>query len=141
LMVHSATHVANATTYKTLPYKTLEDFTPIAFLSAQPAVLVTHPSLPLKSVRDFIAFAKKQPGQINYASSGNGSSPPLAMALFTTSANINPVHVPFRGGPSAFASLLAGETLYSHRRGSGARSSIASIAQSIKPWWNPRSPK
>ena len=110
LMVHSATHVANATTYKTLPYKTLEDFTPIAFLSAQPAVLVTHPSLPVKSVREFIALAKKQPGQINYASSGNGSSPHLAMALFTTSANINLVHVPFRGGPPAFTSLLAGET-------------------------------
>ncbi|MGZ3510470.1 MAG: Bug family tripartite tricarboxylate transporter substrate binding protein [Vulcanimicrobiaceae bacterium] len=110
LMVHSATHVANATTYKTLPYKTLEDFTPIAFLSAQPAVLVTHPSLPVKSVREFIALAKKQPGQINYASSGNGSSPHLAMALFMTSANINLVHVPFRGGPPAFTSLLAGET-------------------------------
>jgi tripartite-type tricarboxylate transporter receptor subunit TctC len=110
LMVHSATHVANATTYKTLPYKTLEDFTPIAFLSAQPAVLITHPSLPVKSVREFIGLAKKQPGQINYASSGNGSSPHLAMALFTTSANINLVHVPFRGGPPAFTSLLAGET-------------------------------
>jgi tripartite-type tricarboxylate transporter receptor subunit TctC len=110
LMVHSATHVANATTYKTLPYKTLVDFTPIAFLSAQPAVLITHPSLPVKSVREFIALAKKQPGQINYASSGNGSSPHLAMALFTTSANINLVHVPFRGGPPAFTSLLAGET-------------------------------
>jgi tripartite-type tricarboxylate transporter receptor subunit TctC len=109
-MVHSATHVANATTYKTLPYKTLEDFTPIAFLSAQPAVLITHPSLPVKSVREFIGLAKKQPGQINYASSGNGSSPHLAMALFTTSANINLVHVPFRGGPPAFTSLLAGET-------------------------------
>jgi tripartite-type tricarboxylate transporter receptor subunit TctC len=110
LMVHSATHVANAITYKTLPYKTLEDFTPIAFLSAQPAVLITHPSLPVKSVREFIGLAKKQPGQINYASSGNGSSPHLAMALFTTSANINLVHVPFRGGPPAFTSLLAGET-------------------------------
>jgi len=110
LMVHSATHVANATTYKSLPYRTLEDFTPIAFLSAQPAVLVAHPSLPVKSVRDFIALAKKRPGQINYASSGNGSSPHLAMALFTTSAGISLVHVPFRGGPPAFTSLLAGET-------------------------------
>ena len=110
LMVHSATHVANATTYKSLPYRTLEDFTPIAFLSAQPAVLVAHPSLPVKSVRDFIALAKKRPDQINYASSGNGSSPHLAMALFTTSAGVRLVHVPFRGGPPAFTSLLAGET-------------------------------
>jgi tripartite-type tricarboxylate transporter receptor subunit TctC len=110
LMVHSATHVANATTYKTLPYRTIEDFTPIAFLSAQPAVLVAHPSLPVKTVRDFISLAKKRPGEINYASSGNGSSPHLAMALFTSNAGINLVHVPFRGGPPAITSLIAGET-------------------------------
>jgi tripartite-type tricarboxylate transporter receptor subunit TctC len=110
LMVHSATHVANATTYTKLPYRTLEDFTPIAFLSAQPAVLVAHPSLPVKSAKDFIALAKKEPGKINYASSGNGSSPHLAMALFTSMANINLVHVPYKGGPPAFTSLLSGET-------------------------------
>jgi tripartite-type tricarboxylate transporter receptor subunit TctC len=110
LMVHSATHVANATTYKSLPYRTLEDFTPIAFISAQPAVLVVHPSLPVKSVREFIALANKRPGEINYASSGNGSSPHLAMALFATSADLKLVHVPFRGGPPAITSLLAGET-------------------------------
>ena len=110
LMVHSATHVANATTYPRLPYRTLEDFTPIAFISAQPAVLVAHPSLPVKSVRDFIVLAKSRPGQINYASSGNGSSPHLAMALFTTTAKIDLVHVPYRGGPPAFTSLLSGET-------------------------------
>lgn len=110
LMVHSATHVANATTYKALPYRTLEDFTPIAFLSAQPAMLVAHPALPVKTVRDFINLAKARPGQINYASSGNGSSPHLAMALFAATAKIDLVHVPFRGGPPAFTSLLAGET-------------------------------
>lgn len=110
LMVHSATHVANATTYRNLPYRTLEDFTPIAFLSAQPAVLVVHPSLPVKSAREFIALAKSRPDQINYATSGNGSSPHLAMALFTTSAGIKLTHVPFRGGPPAFTSLVAGET-------------------------------
>jgi tripartite-type tricarboxylate transporter receptor subunit TctC len=110
LMVHSATHVANATTYPRLPYRTIEDFTPIAFISAQPAVLIVHPSLPPKTVREFIALAKSRPGQINYASSGNGSSPHLAMALFTTTAKIDLVHVPYRGGPPAFTSLLSGET-------------------------------
>jgi tripartite-type tricarboxylate transporter receptor subunit TctC len=110
LMVHSATHVANATTYARLPYRTIEDFTPIAFISAQPAVLIVHPSLPPKTVREFIALAKSRPGQINYASSGNGSSPHLAMALFTTTAKIDLVHVPYRGGPPAFTSLLSGET-------------------------------
>ncbi|MPZ45915.1 MAG: tripartite tricarboxylate transporter substrate binding protein [Betaproteobacteria bacterium] len=110
LMVHSATHVANATTYKHLPYRTIEDFTPIAFLSAQPAVLVVHSSLSVKSTREFIALAKSRPAQINYASSGNGSSPHLAMGLFATTANISLTHVPFRGGPPAITSLLAGET-------------------------------
>jgi tripartite-type tricarboxylate transporter receptor subunit TctC len=110
LMVHSATHVANATTYPRLPYRTIEDFTPIAFISAQPAVLVVHPSLPAKTVKEFIALARSRPGQINYASSGNGSSPHLAMALFATTAKINIVHVAYRGGPPAFTSLLAGET-------------------------------
>ena len=110
LMVHSATHVANATTYKSLPYRTIEDFTPIAFLSAQPAALVVHPSLPVKTPRDFIELAKTRPGQINYASSGNGSSPHLMMAMFTTMANIKLLHVPYKGGPPAFTSLLSGET-------------------------------
>jgi tripartite-type tricarboxylate transporter receptor subunit TctC len=110
LMVHSATHVANATTYKSLPYRTLEDFTPIAFISAQPAVLMVHASLPVRSVAELIALAKKRPGDINYASSGNGSSPHLAMALFATSAGIRLTHVPYRGGPPSITSLLAGET-------------------------------
>ena len=59
-------HVANATTYKSLPYRTIEDFTPVAFLSSQPAVLVVHPSLPVKTAREFIDLARHRPGQINY---------------------------------------------------------------------------
>ena len=110
LMVHSATHVANATTYPRLPYRTIEDFTPIAFISAQPAALIVHPSLPAKTVKEFIALAKSRAGQINYASSGNGSSPHLAMALFASTAKIRIVHVPYRGGPPALTSLLSGET-------------------------------
>lgn len=110
LMVHSATHVANPSTYKNLGYRTFEDFTPLAFLSAQPAVLVAHPALPAKTTREFIALARARPGEINYASSGNGSSPHLAMALFANTAGIKIVHVPFRGGPPAITSLLAGET-------------------------------
>jgi len=110
LMVHSATHVANATTYKSLPYRTIEDFTPIAFLSAQPAVLVVHPALPVKTTREFIELARKRPNDINYASSGNGSSPHLMMAMLTTMAKIRLVHVPYKGGPPSFTSLLSGET-------------------------------
>jgi len=113
LMVHSATHVSNASTYKTLSYRTFEDFTPIGFVSGQPWVLVVHPSLPVKTARDFIALARSQPGQISYASSGNGSSPHFGMEAFATAAQIRLMHVPYRGGPQSMASLLGGETFAS----------------------------
>lgn len=113
LMVHSATHVSNASTYKTLSYRTFEDFTPIGFVSGQPWVLVVHPSLPVKTARDFITLARSQPGQISYASSGNGSSPHFGMEAFATAAKIRLMHVPYRGGPQSMASLLGGETFAS----------------------------
>ncbi|MBY0437942.1 MAG: tripartite tricarboxylate transporter substrate binding protein [Burkholderiales bacterium] len=113
LMVHSATHVSNASTYKTLSYRTFEDFTPIGFISGQPWVLVVHPSLPVKTARDFITLARSQPGQISYASSGNGSSPHFGMEAFATAAKIRLMHVPYRGGPQSMASLLGGETFAS----------------------------
>ncbi|MEI6319252.1 MAG: tripartite tricarboxylate transporter substrate binding protein [Pseudomonadota bacterium] len=113
LMVHSATHVSNASTYKTLSYRTFEDFTPIGFVSGQPWVLVVHPSLPVKTARDFTTLARSQPGQISYASSGNGSSPHFGMEAFATAAKIQLMHVPYRGGPQSMASLLGGETFAS----------------------------
>jgi len=75
LMVHSTSHVGNASMYKKLPYDTLKDFAGVGLLAAQPGVLVVHASLPVKSVREFIALARSRPGQINYSSSGNGSAP------------------------------------------------------------------
>ncbi len=113
VMVHSATHVSNPSTYKTLSYRTFEDFTPIGFVSGQPWVLVVHPSLPVKTARDFIALARTQPGKISYGSSGNGSSPHFGMEAFATAAKIRLLHVPYRGGPQSMASLLGGETFAS----------------------------
>jgi len=110
LMVHSTTHVGNGTFYKHLPYDTLKDFTGVAMLAAQPGVLTVHPSLPAKSVREFIALAKARPGQINYSSSGNGSAPHLSMALFIAMTGINIVHIPYKGGGPQVTALLAGET-------------------------------
>ena len=81
IMVHSTSHVGNAHLYKKLPYDTLKDFTGVALLAAQPGALTIHPSLPVKTVKEFIALAKRQPGTINYSSSGNGSAPHLSMAL------------------------------------------------------------
>ena len=111
LMVHSTTHVGNAHLYgKKLTYDTMKDFTGVARLSSQPGVLAVHPSLPVKTVRDFVALAKSRPGQINYSSSGNGSAPHLQMALLISMAGINITHVPYKGGAPQVAALMAGET-------------------------------
>lgn len=111
LMVHSTTHVGNAHLYgKKLTYDTMKDFTGVARLSSQPGVLVVHPSLPVKTVRDFLALAKSRPSQINYSSSGNGSAPHLQMALLISMSGINITHVPYKGGAPQVAALMAGET-------------------------------
>jgi tripartite-type tricarboxylate transporter receptor subunit TctC len=110
IMIHSATHVANPHLFKNVPYDTLKDFTAIAPLSAQIGVLAVHPSLPVKTVKDLIALAKARPGQITYASSGNGSFVHLTMAMFNVMTNTNMVHVPYKGGGPATVALTAGET-------------------------------
>jgi tripartite-type tricarboxylate transporter receptor subunit TctC len=110
LMIHSTTHLGNAHLYKNLPYDTLKDFTGVAMLTEQPGVLTVHPSMPVKTTKDFLALAKARPGQILYSSSGNGSAPHLQMALLTSMAGINLVHVPYKGGAPQVMALLAGET-------------------------------
>jgi tripartite-type tricarboxylate transporter receptor subunit TctC len=110
LMVHSVTHLGNATMYKKLPYDTLKDFVPVALLCQQPGGLIVHPSLPAKSVTEFIALAKASPGQVLYSSSGNGSAPHLSMAQLIALTRINIVHIPYKGGPPAVTAIVAGET-------------------------------
>lgn len=122
LMVHSTTHVGNAHLYKKLPYDTLKDFTGIAMLVSQPGVLTVHPSLPVKSVKEFIALAKARPGQVLYSSSGNGSAPHLSMALFISMAGIDIVHVPYKGGAQQVTALVAGE----------AQASLATVSTVIE---------
>ncbi len=121
IMVHSTTHLGNAHLYKKLPYDTLKDFAPVGTLAAQPGVLTTHPSLPVKSVKEFIALAKAQPGQINYSSSGNGSAPHLSMALLTSMSGISLVHIPYKGGAPQVTALMGGE----------AQASLATISTVI----------
>ena len=110
LMVHSTSHIGNAHLYKKLPYDTLKDFTGVALLAAQPGALTIHPSLPVKTVKEFIALAKARPGTINYSSSGNGSAPHLSMALLVAMTGINVVHVPYKGGAPQVTALVSGET-------------------------------
>jgi tripartite-type tricarboxylate transporter receptor subunit TctC len=110
LMVHSITHLSNGLLIKKVPYDTVNDFTPISLLVAQPGALVVHPALPAKTVKDFIALAKKRPDELTYASNGPGGSLHLMMALFANMANIKLIHVPYKGGAPLVTSLLSGET-------------------------------
>jgi len=110
LMIHSTTHLGNAHLYKHLPYDTLKDFTGIGLLSAQPGALTVHPSLPVRTTKEFIALAKAHPGEILYSSSGNGSAPHLQMALLISMAGIKLIHVPYKGGAPQVTALMAGET-------------------------------
>ena len=105
----------NPALYKKLPYDPLKDFEPVSLLATGPYLLVVHPSLPAKNVKEFIALAKARPGQISYASSGNGSGGHLAAALLESMAGIKMLHVPYKGGGPALVDLIAGnvQALYS----------------------------
>lgn len=110
VMVQSTTHVANAHLYKKLNYDVLKDFIGVTTLARQVGMLVVHPSLPVKNGRELIALAKKRPGEIVYASAGNGSYVHLSMALMASMAGLKMIHVPYKGGGPAGTALVAGET-------------------------------
>ncbi len=92
-----------------VPYDAVRDFAPITLTARAPNVLAVHPSLPVKSVKDLIALAKANPGKLNYATSGVGSTPHLTAALFTSMAKVRMVHIPYKGGPPATTDLVAGQ--------------------------------
>jgi tripartite-type tricarboxylate transporter receptor subunit TctC len=98
----------NVTLYKKLPFDVLNDFAPITETTVAPNLLVVHPSLPVRTVKDLIALAKSRPGQLTYGSAGIASSNHLSGALFKTMAGIDIVHVPYKGGGAAVTDLLAG---------------------------------
>lgn len=95
--------------YRKLSYDPLKDFMPVTQFGAAPNVLVVHPSLPAKSVQDVIALAKKQPGKMDWASSGTGGFQHLSGALFMTMANVQTVHISYKGSGAATADLLGGQ--------------------------------
>jgi tripartite-type tricarboxylate transporter receptor subunit TctC len=92
-----------------LPYDTLADLAPVSLLAEYPFVITVHPSIPAQTLKDFVAFAKSRPGQLAYASSGNGSGPHLGMELFKSVAGIDMVHVPYKGAGQAMTDLLSGQ--------------------------------
>ncbi len=107
----SNTHFVSAALHKKLAYDSLNDFTPVTQITSAPNVLVVHPSLPTKSVKELIALAKAKPGQIDYASSGNGSTQHLTGALFASMAGINMTHIPYRGSGPVTSDLLGGQVM------------------------------
>ena len=109
LVMISTTHVITPHLYKEMPYDPIKDFTPVMKLAEGPYVLVVHPSLPVKSVAELVALARANPGTIDYASSGNGSSQHLVGALFATMAGAPLTHVPYKGSSGAMNDLLGGQ--------------------------------
>lgn len=110
LMGTIGTHAINQYLYKKLAYDPFKDFAPISLVARVPNVLVVHPSQPYKTVKEMIAYAKANPGKVNYASAGNGTSIHLSGAMFEQMAQVDMVHVPYKGSAPAITDLLAGQT-------------------------------
>ncbi len=109
LMVNGANFVTSPTLYAKALYDPLRDFDPVSLLAHAPNVLVVHPSLPVKNVKELITFARARPGEILFAGSGSGSTPHLAGELFKTLTGTKMVHVPYRGTGPAITAILSGE--------------------------------
>ncbi|MGV3653788.1 MAG: Bug family tripartite tricarboxylate transporter substrate binding protein [Noviherbaspirillum sp.] len=99
----------NVSLYKNLPYDPVKDFQPVARTTSSPSVLVVHPSVPARNIGELVAYLKSNPGKLNYATSGKGSSPHLAGALFESMAGVQMTNVAYRGGAPALADLMSGQ--------------------------------
>ena len=109
LIMIAANHVVNASLYSKLPFDTLKDFKPIERVAFAPFILTVHPSMPVKDLKEFIAFAKTRPGQINYASPSNGSPAHLATELLKTQTGIDLVHIPYKAAAQAQSDVIGGQ--------------------------------
>lgn len=110
VMGHVGTFGVNPTLYPKLSYDAIRDFAPITVLATVPNGMAVHPSLPVKTARDFIALARSRPGELLYASGGSGSASHLAGEYFKLLTRINMVHVPYKGTAPAMISMISGET-------------------------------
>jgi len=108
LLLASQTNAISATLYSKLPFDAVEDFTPIALIGREPGVVVVNPSVPVTTLQQLIAYVKERPGQVDYASSGNGSGQHLFAALLASRTGMKMNHVPYRGSGQATTDLLAG---------------------------------
>ncbi|HYC45650.1 MAG TPA: tripartite tricarboxylate transporter substrate binding protein [Burkholderiales bacterium] len=109
MVVVAAAYAAGASLYRNLPYDPAKDLAPVTRLASGPLVLVVHPSLPVRSTKDFVALAKSRPGQINVGNSGTGSLPHLTAELLGSMSGIKLVHVPYKGPGLALIDVLSGQ--------------------------------
>jgi tripartite-type tricarboxylate transporter receptor subunit TctC len=109
LLIVTSAHAINPALYTSLPYDSEKSFTPVALVASSSFVLSVHPSVPVRSLKQFVALVKARPGELNYGSGGNGSSNHLAMEYFKMIAGVNLLHVPYKGGAAATIALLSGE--------------------------------
>lgn len=109
VMATSQTHAVNISLYKQLPYDPVADFTAVSRIAAQSMIFVVNASVPVKSVQEFVAYARAHPNKLNFASTGSGTSAHLSGELLNKSAGLNATHVPYKSAAQAIADLLGGE--------------------------------
>jgi len=109
LLLNTITNAIGASLYTKLNYELVRDFAPITQLATTPHILVVHPSVPVKTVKEFTAFTRARPGDLTYSSSGNGSAAHLAGELFSSLTGTKMVHVPYKGGGPSMIALVGGE--------------------------------
>ena len=109
LMGAVATHAINPTLYASMPYDSVRDFAPVTQVASTPNVLVVHPAVPASTVREFIAYAKSNPGKLNFGSGSTGSAGHLAGELFKSMAGVDMTHVPYKGAAPAMNDLIGGQ--------------------------------
>ena len=112
MLANTGVMVINPALYSRLPYQTLRDFTPIARTAMQPLALLVNPAVPAQSLKDFIAYAKARPGQVNYGSAGNGGISHLVPEMFKNATGLFMVHIPYRGSAPAFTDLMGGQVQF-----------------------------
>lgn len=112
MLANTGIMVINPALYGKLPYGTLKDFVPIARTAMQPLALLVNPQVPVNNLKEFIAYAKARPGQINYGSAGNGGISHLAPEMLKSSEQLFMVHIPYRGSAPAFTDLIAGQVQF-----------------------------
>ena len=109
IMGNAGSHGINAAVYSKLPYDILKDFAPVSQIAIAPNIFVVNPGLPVTTIQELIAYAKARPGQLSYASGGNGSSSHMSMELLKSMAGIDVVHVPYKGSTPALTDVISGQ--------------------------------